>query len=87
MLASFVFGVILVGIGRAVGYYRANWLFSKWADDVSKYYQNDIEWAILLNKDNDRSKDFVWGDVVSWLSFFCFLGGIFVGMSSFFRGR
>ena len=87
MLAFFVLGVVLVGIGRAVNYYRSYWLFSGWRSDVSKYYADGIEWNVLLSEDEKRSGYFVWIDVVAWMSFLCFLTGLAIGFVGIFCTR
>jgi len=82
MLAFFLVGVVLVGIGRAVAYYRAYWLFSGWRSDVSKYYADGIEWNALIREDEGRAGYFLWIDVLAWLSFFCFLVALVIGFVS-----
>ena len=82
MLASFVFGVVLLGFGRAANYYRAYWLFSGWRTDVRKYYIDDIEWSMLIIGDEKRARYFPWIDIVAWMSFFCFLAGLVIGFVS-----
>jgi len=82
MLASFVTGVVLIGFGRGVVYYRAYWLFSGWRSGVTKYYADTIEWGELVDEDNKRSRYFIWADIIAWLSFFCFLTGLAIGFVS-----
>jgi hypothetical protein len=82
ILGSFVLGVVLLGIARAVNYYRGYWLFSGWKRDVSKYYADNAEWSALLAEDEKRSDYFVWIDVIAWLSFLCFLTGLLIGFIS-----
>lgn len=80
MLLFFLLGVVLVGMGHAVGYYRSNWLFSGWRNDVSDYYGDKLTWNELLQRDRLRSRYFVWADVVAWFSFGSFLTGLGIGI-------
>ena len=45
MLIAFLVGVVLVGVGHAIGYYRANWLFAGWENDVSNYFADKTTWS------------------------------------------
>lgn len=80
MLIAFLSGVVLVGVGHAIAYYRATWLFSGWRADISRFYTDDIGWSEVLTRDNTRSGYFIWVDVVAWLSFICFFAGLGLGV-------
>lgn len=80
MLKLFLIGVVLVGIAHAISYYRINNLFRRWREDVSSFYGDQIDWDKLLADDNKRSGYFIWVDIVGWLSFFCFLVGLSIGI-------
>lgn len=79
ILAFFILGIVLVGVLRAMSYYRSNWLFSQWRGDAGRYFADKIEWEYLIGEDEKRSKYYVWMDVVAWLSFACFLVGLLIG--------
>lgn len=80
MLLFFLLGIVLVGVGHAIGYYRSNWLFSGWRNDTSDYFGEKLSWNELLERDKLRSRYFVWVDVVAWISFGSFLTGLGTGI-------
>jgi len=82
MLLCFLVGLVLVGLGHAVGYYRSYGLFSKWRENVGEYFEDKITWHELLERDRQRSGYFIWADVVAWGSFLSFLSGLGIGISS-----
>lgn len=76
VLIAFLVGVVLVGLGKAFSYYRLNFLFTKWRDDVTRFYSDDIGWENLNMNDKNRSEYFYWLDIIGWASFFCFLSAL-----------
>jgi hypothetical protein len=80
MLSAFILGVIFVGFGHAVGYYRANWLFEHWRNEVENYFSEKVTWDELIERDRHRTKYFIWADIIGWASFICFLAGLGIGI-------
>jgi hypothetical protein len=85
MLLCFLLGLVLVGVGHATAYYRSMWLYTGWRDNVGEYFEDKITWHELLDHDRNRSRYFIWADVVAWGAFISFLTGVGVGISSAMR--
>lgn len=77
-LAYLVSGVVLVGVGYALNYYRFVYLASKWRNESIMFFNDQICWEDLINKDKKRSKYFFVADLIAWMCFLCFLNALFV---------
>ncbi|MGA2802440.1 MAG: hypothetical protein ABSE97_08760 [Verrucomicrobiota bacterium] len=84
-LASFVVGVILVGVFNILRYYRVANLFNSWRRDSEKYFERQIDWKKLTDADNLRSKAQIAAHFAGNLSFVAFLVGCLLGTISFFK--
>lgn len=79
MLGLLLVGIALVGVLRAIHYYRISWLFAAWRDDVNAHLTGKLGWKALLERDARRSNRFVLADLVGILAFGCFLYSIYIG--------
>lgn len=76
MLASFMLGIVFVGLYQGVRYFRLAHIYKGWRNDVRKYYR-DENWDDLLNKDERRTRAAVIPQIsLACLSFVCFVFGI-----------
>ena len=85
MLSAFIVGVVFVGCGHAVAYYRANWLFEHWRTEVGNYFADKVTWNELLECDRQRAKYFYLADIVGWASFLSFIVGLGIGAFNFYK--
>jgi hypothetical protein len=84
-LASFVVGVILVGVFNILRYYRVANLFNSWRRDSEKYFEMEMDWKTLTDSDNQRSEAQIIAHIAGNLSFVAFLVGCILGTISFFK--
>jgi hypothetical protein len=82
MLLAFVLGVILVGVGRGMAYYRVAARFDRWQHAVEMFYKGDWTWEQVLEHDAAMGHTYIPGDVVAWAAFLCFLTGAWLGLAS-----
>jgi len=85
MLALFLTGVVLVGILRAIHYYRVIWVIAGWRDDVERFFKDSLNWSELLSNHRARTTNFVAADIVGWASFLCFVAGTVLGYAGLFK--
>ena len=85
MLGAFLAGIFLVGLLRAIHYYRMTSLSNHWARDVALLFRSQLLWRDLIQRDEERSGSFPLADVVGWLSFICFVGGAVIGYLGMFE--
>ena len=78
MLIFFLCGVLLVGVGRALGSYRSYSILMGWSRSVSLYYSNAIDWDDLLKQDAEKGKPSLVTDAIAWSCFACFVSGLAV---------
>ena len=77
VLASFMTGLIIVGLTYAFNAHKFQNLQDGWNKDVDLYYKKQITWAKLLADDNVRTKNFSWLPwVLGWAAFLLFLFGV-----------
>lgn len=79
VLLYFVVGLLLVGIGKAVNYYRTEYIFRMWRNDVEQYYKESSDFDKLIHNDNERTKSFIWLDLIGWASFLFLIAGFGTG--------
>lgn len=86
ILATFSGGLVLVGFGLAFSSYRLNWLIAGWNRDTGRYFQNELDWRDVLERDEGRQKNrlYLVGHVLAWLSFICFICGLGLAGRSLF---
>lgn len=86
MLGLFLSGIVLVGVLRAIHYYRIAWLFASWRADVDEFFADLLGWKDMLERDRLRSRRFWLADVVALLSFAFFIAGVYVGYRGLLPG-
>jgi len=82
MLALYLLGVILVGIVRALSYYRIAWRYARWRDGVRRLYREEWGWEELQRDDESLGWSFWPIDAVAWGSFVSFLVATGIGARS-----
>jgi hypothetical protein len=81
MLLAFVFGIVLVGLGRAAAYYRISVRYRKWRQGVARFYRDEWTWTELVADDEKMGWHFPPGDILGWGAFVCFLAGVALGLA------
>ena len=88
VLAAFVIGLILAGIGRAVLLVHVQYLLSGWLKDTAAYYADRLEYYVLDSNDADRVIRLSWLPwTIGAASVFCFIGGAITAGYLFFTLR
>ena len=78
-LCFFAFGLICVGILRAILLHKIKYLFDNWRKDSEKYWNSQIGYSELTQKDDKRSES-DWGAfVVGYISGGSFIVGLILG--------
>lgn len=76
VLATYVVGLLLSGLGRTVMLIHTQYLLFGWLKDTKAYFDNSIEWKEVTSADTLRVSRFRW---VPWaigaMSLLCFIGG------------
>jgi hypothetical protein len=83
-LLSFVFGLVIVGIIVAVGFYRMADFLKSLKEDNDKYLSNEIDWEDLVENDSKRLRPNKWGCLFGWGAFMFFDLGVILGLMSLF---
>jgi hypothetical protein len=84
-LSCFVAGVILVGVFNTLRYYRVAKLFYSWKRDSEKYFDKKVEWPVLIQSDEKRSRTQILAHIIGHCSFIAFLAGCIFGMINLFK--
>ena len=79
-LICFLLGFVLVGVLTAMTYHRMNFLFENWRRDSNAYINNQEEWEDMNSKDNERSVNNLWMELVGYSSFGLFILGLILGV-------
>lgn len=82
MLAAFLAGIVLVGIGKAVAYYHVTVRYRRWRDAVEHFFRDEWTWEQVLQHDRFMGWNYIVGDIIAWASFGCFVAGVGLGLSS-----
>ncbi len=85
MLGSFVLGVVFLGFYQALRYHRISNIYKKWREGVDDYFNDQIDWHVLIADDDKRSFSFSLKIqiLLAYLSFTSFLAGVAIGMCNF----
>lgn len=76
VLAIFVLGLVLAGLGRTVLLIHTQHLLSGWIKDTKAHFEDSLDWGNVVAADKrrvQRMKPIPW--VIGLLSFACFIGG------------
>ena len=83
-LLSFIFGLIVVWIALAVGFYRMAHFQKSLKEDSDKYLSNEIDWENLLENDSKRLRPNKWACLFGWGAFMFFDLGVILSLISLF---
>lgn len=84
-LFFFAFGLICVGILRAILLHKIKFLSDNWQKDAEKYWNSQIGYTELREKDDKRSES-DWGAfIVGYISLGSFILGLILGGVSLFN--
>jgi hypothetical protein len=83
-LLSFIFGIVVVAVVLAVGFYRMVYCLKSLQEDSDKYLTNKIDWDTLLEHDAKRLRPSKWGVLFGWVAFMFFSLGVILGIISLF---
>lgn len=76
-LASFMFGLILVGFTYAFNAHNLQKLQNGWNKDVGLYHERQVTWAKVIKDDKSRVDCLRWVPwTLGWTSFLSFLFGV-----------
>jgi hypothetical protein len=84
ILATFVVGLVLVGIGRAIVLRQMQALLTTWNGNINKFYRDELDWPTVLSLDEVKVND---GDWIPWalgLASFALFGGGLVALCGCF---
>ncbi len=81
-LALFILGLLLTGLGIALGYNRIARLQTGWNDDAADMFAGKMEWTSMLQGDKKRLKERAPGKVLAWSAFACWILGTTFGFAS-----
>ena len=83
-LSLFAIGLVCVGILRAILLHKTKYLFDNWQKDVKKYWESQIEYTELIEKDDKRSESYGGAFIVGYISLVSFIVGLILGGVSLF---
>ena len=83
-LLSFVFGLVIVGIIVAVGFYRMADFLKSLKEDNDKYLSNEIDWEDLVENDSKSLSPNKLACLFGWGAFMFFDLGVILGLISLF---
>lgn len=78
-LVLFFIGLIFVGILKAYTLHQHEALFSHYREQVTRYYNNQIEWDTLIKSDEEKVGNPLAPYVFGYIGFGCFIFGSIVG--------
>lgn len=85
-LCCFAFGLICVGVLRAILLLKVKYLFDNWKKDIKKYLNTEIGFTELSDNDDKRSES-DWGAfIVGYISGGACIIGLILGGISLFKG-
>lgn len=79
-LASFVVGIIFVGIHLAYTVHLIDFIFGYWRRDAIRFAEGHISWQTLVTDDNNRAQRTMPLYITGYISFACFIGGSAIGL-------
>lgn len=82
MLLFFVLGIIIVGFGRALAFYRVTARYKRWREAVHHFYRDEWTFEKAVEHDVAMGTGYPLGDAMGWAAFACFLIGVVLGISS-----
>ena len=84
-LASFIFGLIVVGMALARIYHRMEWLYKNYRNDSARFFIDEIERDELNRLDDGRSrKQSIWAYLLPYTCFSSFIFGCVTGAYALF---
>lgn len=85
-LCCFAFGLVCVGVLRAILLHKVKYLFDNWRKGAEKYWKQDIGFTELTDKDEKRSESDWLAFLVGYFSGGAFVIGLILGGVSLFKG-
>ncbi len=76
----FSIGTFFISFHAAIDYYACQQFFNSYRIDVNLFYKNEIDWEVLVGKNNQRGKSDWYMHVLCWFSGVLFLIGLFNGI-------
>lgn len=83
-LVLFVLGILLIGASMGKQYHHVSRLFTAWKKNVHTYFQDEMEYQSLLDKDDKIAVEDIWDFAIPYSSLACFICGCIAGAISLF---
>ena len=84
-LSLFLLGVVLVGVFHAYQYHRMSNLFLGWKKDSENYFAYKINWDLLTEEDEKRTKPSRFAYALCYGAFLSFIVGCICGAITIFQ--
>jgi len=79
-LGLFVAGIILCGITIVLLFHRFSGLLDNWSSLTEKFYENELDYFEMLEKDKAKYSKTAWGWVTGYGSFIFFVFGVIIAI-------
>lgn len=83
VLCLFFIGVLFVGLLNLSRYHVVDSLLVNWQKDVGTFYNGNLDFDVMSNRDNKRVEKSRWILLFAYASFICFISGGAVGFINY----
>lgn len=83
VLGLFFIGLLFVGMLNFTRYHAVDSILKGWQKDVGVFYDGNLEFHDMSNRDDERVAKSNWLLIFAYLSFACFIGGGGVGFFNY----
>jgi hypothetical protein len=79
-ICCFVVGIVFITSHAALDYYACDRQFRSFRSDIDSFVKNEIDWEVLVDRDDRRGTSEWLFHILGWLSGVAFLIGLYLGI-------